>query len=52
MDDLGGDYHLCQPIVALQMAGYSANNNAYADYNSQVILPEDLYKNGAVYNVP
>ena len=51
MNYLGGDYHVCRPIVALQRAGYSANNNAYADYNSQVISPEDLYKNGAVYNI-
>lgn len=45
MDDLGGDYHLCYPFPALQRAGYSANNNAYADYNKQTLTEEDKYSN-------
>jgi len=44
MDDLGGDYHVCLPVVALQRPGYSANNNAYANYNQQTLAKEDLYK--------
>ena len=44
MNYLGGDYHICIPVVALQRPGYSANNNAYANYNHQTISKEDLYK--------
>ena len=43
MDDLGGDYHLCQPVVALQRPGFSSNNNAYADYNKQTLTQKDLF---------
>jgi hypothetical protein len=44
MNELGGDYHICLPVVALQRPGYSANNNAYANYNHQTLAKEDLYK--------
>lgn len=28
-----GDFYLCYPMAALQRAGWSSNNSAYADYN-------------------
>jgi len=43
MNDIGGDYSLCYPFAALQRAGFSANNNAYADYNKQTINDEDIF---------
>ncbi len=48
MNYLGGDYHICLPVVALQRPGYSSNNNAYANYNHQTLSKEDLYKHGQI----
>jgi hypothetical protein len=43
MNELRGDYHFCYPFPALQRAGFSLNNCAYADYNS-VLTKEDIYQ--------
>ena len=43
MDNIEGDYHFCYPFPAIQRAGFSANNMAYANYNS-VLKSEDLWK--------
>ena len=37
-------FHFCYPFPALQRAGFSSNNKAFADYNT-VLKEEDIYGN-------
>lgn len=43
IDEMGGDFKVCRPFAALQLAGWSFNHSINVDYNS-VLKDEDIYK--------